>query len=160
MNLELLDLNNQQHLQFMFQTRCHPKVVSNLLGKPPSSMEQHCSWLKEHLNVTHFIYLLKDESITEQWVGYCQCIPNEKKKEIEVGWVIHPTYHSKGYGKLAVSLFLDFVKSKYSDWNTMLEVKDSNKAAISIYERNGFHNTDIIKSSDGSIMYRMRLINN
>lgn len=166
LELELLDLNNEWHLQFMFHTRRHPQVAGNLFHAPPATMEQHCDWLRRHQAKSHFIYLLKDEScivcLPEPFtclVGYCQCIPDEEKKEVEVGWVVHPSHHNKGYGKKAVSLLLQHVQEKYPEWKVLLEVRDSNKAAISIYERSGFSDVDVIRCEDGSLVHRMLLRN-
>lgn len=131
-SLKLLDLNNKEEVEFMFQTRRHPAVDAQLLGQAPASFEQHQEWLKKNHRVSRNIYLILDDVI----VGYCQMLfmPAE---EAELGWVVHPDHQSKGYGRFAVKALIDEAH-KEGRKKICLYVKKDNTKAVSLYESCGF----------------------
>ena len=51
---------------------------------------------------------------------------------------IHPDYHSRGLGRALLSFLIEQSQHAGSDM-VLLEVRESNKSAISLYQTSGFH---------------------
>jgi RimJ/RimL family protein N-acetyltransferase len=72
-------------------------------------------------------------------IGYFRLSNYSKEnKNIYIGADIAPEYKGKGYAKFAYKKFIPFVFQKYNLNKISLEVLETNKVAISLYEKLGF----------------------
>ena len=137
--LELLDQSKEDDVRFVFETRCHPKVVPYLFGKPPDSMEGHRQWLKDNVPSKRLLFVLKEEG---KPVGYCQAY-NYEDDTVEVGFVVHPDYQDRGYGGRMVDMLVTELGKRMPEKKVVLEVRADNDRAIGLYEWHGFVKTII-----------------
>jgi ribosomal protein S18 acetylase RimI-like enzyme len=138
--LRMIDQTNDEEVYFVYITRCHPKVVPHLFGKPPDGMEAHKLWLQTHVPGLRLLYVLRnDEGVL---VGYCQAY-NFEGDTVEVGFVVHPDSQGKGYGDMLISLLKSELKHRMPGKRIVLEVKADNEKAISLYTWKGFRQVSI-----------------
>ena len=137
--LEELDLDNDEEVQFLFDTRTHPVICANLFGTPPVDLKSHKVWLSTNVPHNRLIFLLKDNG---KLIGYCQAY-NFDTWMFEAGFAIHPDFHNKGYGKEMVRMFIALMTERLPGRKIVLQVKESNIPALKIYEKTGFIRTDI-----------------
>lgn len=133
MIIKELDLKNIIELIFVFQTRTHLDVCPHLSSDPPESFDSHVYFLDKHHGKDRIIYLIQNDGM---YIGYCQ-LRIMGDDQGEVGWVIHPDYQGKGFGKKSIALLVE--KSKELGFQRPhLYVKRSNEKALSMYEIFGF----------------------
>ncbi len=149
--LELLDINDDNHVRFIYEVRQHPAVARNLFQDPPKSYEIHKEWIEKNQNNGRQIFLLKyiqKNTYHQVLVGYCQAV--ESKEQVELGWAIAPEYQGKGYGKLGVRLLIEEVR-KRNPKRIVLEVLDRNEIGKNLYLKNGFEIERTYQSLGGLI---------
>ena len=135
MKLKLINpkiLSDLNKVTFMFHTRRHPDVDSMLTGDPPSDFNSHLQYLTSVKNKKFYVAIDGDAP-----VGYSQI--TESEDCLELGFVVHPDFQGKGFGKDLVKETLK--KSKELSLNNQsiyLVVKKSNLKAINIYTKFGF----------------------
>jgi RimJ/RimL family protein N-acetyltransferase len=145
-------LNDEKGVRFLFDTRRHPAVCIFLFGKPPPDWEYHKRWLESDVPHKRIVYLLK---LDDEYIGYCHSSNcSLGNKTLEAGFVIHPDYHGKGYGKAMVGMFIDMLAENFIGWKVLLEVKDTNPIALHVYDKNGFIRTS---EEDGVVTMEKQL---
>lgn len=165
MGIELLplDVQDEKHVQFMFEVRTAPEVAKNLLGDPPPNLEVHKKYLHSQLHKRH-IYLICDTRVeslnpadppVKRLVGYCQIYNIQESMpqmgwegSLEVGWCIHPEFHGKHYGSASIKLLLEKCNLIYPGKDIDLFVKVDNVKALILYLKHGFF---ILSLKDGVI---------
>lgn len=141
MKLIPFNIDNKQHIQFMYDVRTAPEVAKNLFGNPPATFEQHYQWLEKQKSIRD-IFLIEEEikndfGSDKEPIGYCH-IYNIKNETVEVGWAFHPKFHRKGYGKEAVEVLIKECGKNYAQRDIELYVKNDNVPAIILYIKAGF----------------------
>ncbi|MDF2185181.1 ribosomal protein S18-alanine N-acetyltransferase [Grimontia hollisae] len=78
--------------------------------------------------------------VNQTLVGYffAQCVAGEASL---LNIAVSPDYQGQGYGKILLQAFLDCMKEMGGE-EAWLEVRESNKAAIRLYESLGFNEFD------------------
>lgn len=128
-----IDLDDND-LNFLYETRRHPAVDKMLTGSPPDSMEQHLNYISKVQGITRWIFVAYDGVIR---VGYSQ-IYDIRDDQLEVGFVIHPDFQGKGFGKEIVIATINKALELFSNRKIILYVKRDNQRAIHIYRSIGF----------------------
>jgi len=123
--LRPIDLADEADVAFMYETRRHPKVAQWLLGNPPASMDAHRRWLKSKGPASRLIYLLIHEG---QRAGYCQ-VYDFTKETVEVGFAVHPRFHSMGLGTEMANLLLPEISEFRAGRKVILYVRPDNTPA-------------------------------
>ncbi len=137
MNLHLAKSNSD--LKFLFETRRHPLVSTMLTGDPPSDFSQHFSYILKVQEKTKWILIATDNKTP---IGYGQ-IYDIQEKQLEVGFVVHPDFQGKGYGKELVFETVKKAEDLFPNKKIILYVKKENFKAIHIYKKFGFMEKNI-----------------
>ena len=108
------------------------------------------SSLRYHLK-TNIVFIIEDE---KGIIGYCLWLTRKNFYRL-YSLAILQKFHSKGYGKMLLEYSLEHLKDK----ELRLEVKQTNKQAVSLYEKFGFKIIKTLKSYypnniDGYLMKR------
>tara|TARA_S200002703_G_scaffold22639_4_gene19327 strand:- start:9765 stop:10208 length:444 start_codon:yes stop_codon:yes gene_type:complete len=74
-----------------------------------------------------------------------------------VGMDIHPKYRGIGYAKKSYNLFFKYLKKEYSVEEVFLEVLNTNKRAIHIYNKLGFTIIDLLPHNNKELSIKMKL---
>jgi len=130
-----IDLRSPIDTGFLFNTRSHPDVCRYLLGQPPVSYSDHMKWLKSNVPEKRKIFILR---VDGKLVGYCQAYDFIDKETVEVGFVVHPDFQRRGYGKIMTREIIAWLRRQMSDRKIILYVLVGNKRAISLYGKYGF----------------------
>ena len=131
-----LDLEDEVSVRFIFETRSHPSVSRNLLGKPPENFQSHINWLKTNVPRYRQMYVMQDGNVR---VGYCHVYHfDEIAQSAEAGFVGHPEYQGRGYGERMVGLLLCVLSQIMYGWSVYLKVRENNIIAQKIYAKHGF----------------------
>jgi ribosomal protein S18 acetylase RimI-like enzyme len=135
MEFRLVDLDDEADVVFLYETRRHRDVCRYLFGSPPPNFNFHWHWLKENIPAKRLIFILWADG----WrVGYCQAYDFVGKDTVEVGFVVHPDYQGRGFGKKMVELLIAQLKSKMPKKKIVLFVRRGNERAEKLYEKTGF----------------------
>lgn len=107
------------------------------------SLEDNFRWFKSN-KPRFFILEINNEPIgyfrTSDWVN----------NSLYIGMDIHPKFRGMGYAKSAYELFINKLKDEYEIKKIYLEVLNTNKRAINIYNKLGFTIIDLLPYS-GSV---------
>ena len=125
---------SEEEHNFLFESRTHPEVDKKLSGTAPQSYEKHIEYINRVQEKTRYIYVAYAENFM---VGYSQ-IYDITENHVEVGFVIHPNYQGKGYGKEIVLKTIEKAKEQFTEKKIILYVLINNPKAIHIYEKLGF----------------------
>jgi ribosomal-protein-alanine N-acetyltransferase len=125
------------------------KIVEESLGEnyPPSLyLTIHNLWSEGFLVLTEHGKL----------VGFVAAVPSGSKVARVLMLAVLPRYRNKSYGKVLMKGFYENSMAKGMD-SVVLEVRKSNSAAISFYEREGFSIYGEMKKfySNGEDAYKM-----
>ena len=146
-NLEYLNLQNEEMVQFLYETRRHPEVSKYLLGSPPRDIESHRAWLKKNVPLRRVMCILECDG---RPAGYCHGYDfDHNSNTIEVGFVIHPDYQGKGLSHIMIEKFIEKISEIMPDRRVQLYVQASNEKAVCLYQRHGF---EMISCIDGVIL--------
>lgn len=132
--MELRLASEDEDLQFLYQTRKHPDVDKMLSGTAPEDYLQHLNYIKRVQEEIRWIFVAVVDNIP---VGYSQ-IYNVTREQLEVGFVIHPDFQGKGFGKEIVKSTITKALEFFPDRKISLYVKKENIKAISIYHKLDF----------------------
>lgn len=132
MRLELA--SSPEDILFLYNSRTNPEVSAMLTGQPPATFEQHLSFFEKNQNKSRYIYIA---FCGEDRVGYSQ-IYAITNSQLEVGFVVHPSFQGKGYGKDLVLRTIEKARSLYPNKEIVLYVKSDNSKAVHIYQNMGF----------------------
>ena len=138
----------EDDLRFLYNTRIHSKVAEMLNGNPPQSLEEHLNYINKVQEKDRWIYIAYNNDIR---IGYGQ-IYNLTLSNVEVGFVIHPDFQGKGFGKELVLEIVNKTKKKFGDRTVYLYVKENNLKAIHIYKSLGFNEIMEFKKEDNIYM--------
>jgi RimJ/RimL family protein N-acetyltransferase len=141
----------KQELLFLFDTRRHSLVDRWLVGNKPELYTDHCRYIRKVQGVTKYIYIAY---ILDKMVGYCQLDKKNEAGEIEFGFVVHPWYKNKGYGKGILQEIIKLTKGE----NIVMFVKVDNHACIRIHEKAGFVKVKTVVETIGGItLYKFEI---
>lgn len=114
------------------------------------SLEDNFKWFKS-TKPRFFIVEINNEYIgyfrTSDWVG----------SSLYIGMDIHPTFRGMGYAKPAYELFINKLKNEYKVNTIYLEVLNTNRRAINIYNKLGFTIIDLLPHSNNIKSVKMEL---
>lgn len=104
----------------------------------------HRITLEEHMHWFHSVYLLDDkrfdlmciEKMTGNSVGVFGFIKG--KSNIEVNYILSPEAQHKGYASEALGGLIQYIMSKYSDYNIIAEIHKDNEPSIRLIQKLGF----------------------
>ena len=125
---------SEKEIIFLFDTRRNPIVDSMLSGDPPHTFEDHRKYIESNQEKKRWIYIAYE---MDEMVGYSQ-VYGVTDSEMEVGFVIHPDYQNRGFGKELVKVTIKKAQETFPKRKTVLYVKKSNPKAIHVYEKLGF----------------------
>lgn len=148
--MSLLKLNlakENSELEFLYNTRKDPRVDEMLSGNPPQSFEKHLEYIYKVQDKTRWIYIAYFE---KNMVGYSQ-VYDVTEKTVEIGFVIHPDFQGKGFGKEIVLETIEKAKENFPDKKVILYVLKSNPKAIHIYKKLGFIEKELPLSNETTL---------
>ena len=149
--LELLNLQDEDAVLFLYETRRHPKVCEYLLSEPPKDIESHKKWLHKNVPSKRLMFILRCDG---KAAGYCHVYDFDNAfGTMEVGFVMHPDYQGRGLGKIMIQKFLEKLFEIMPDRVVQLCVQDSNGRAIGLYLKCGFK---MVSCMDGVIVMERR----
>jgi len=139
-------------LHFLYKTRQHPEVDSMLSGEPPQFISQHLNYINVVQGMSRWIYVA---SVViggnfEAMFGYSQ-VYDVTEDTVEIGFVVHPDFQGKGYGKSLVLKTIQKAKENFPDKKVILYVLRKNKKAIYIYEKLGFIAKELSLSDEDTL---------
>ena len=134
MKLELKLAAGPEDLKFLFEARTHPKVDQMLSGNPPIDYQSHVDYIKRIQSIDKWIYIA---FINEERVAYSQ-IYDVTEESLEVGFVIHPDFQGRGYGRKLIKETIALAKNSFISKKIVLYVKKSNNRAAFLYLKLGF----------------------
>jgi len=132
--LQLKLAHSISDLHFLYKTRQHPDVDKMLSGNPPTSITQHLNYILKVQGISRWIYVADFES---KMIGYSQ-VYDVTEDTVEIGFVIHPDYQGKGFGKALVLKTISKAKVQFPNKKVILYVLRDNPKAIHIYKKLGF----------------------
>jgi len=132
--MDLRLARDYEDLLFLYTTRRHPLVAIMLSGKAPESIQQHTDYINKVQEKSKWIFIASSD---EKNIGYGQ-IYDVTEEQLEVGFVIHPDFQGKGFGKKLVNSIVSKAKELFPNRKIILYVKKENFKAIHIYEKCGF----------------------
>ena len=145
--LEYLNLQNEDMVLFLYETRRHPEISKYLLGSPPQDLESHKNWLKRNVPLKRVMCLLEVEG---RHAGYCHAYNFETDDgKVEVGFVIHPDYQGKGLSHFMVEDFVEKVNGIMPERRIQLYVQVDNDRAVRLYQN---HRFEMVSCRDGVIL--------
>lgn len=135
------DVFNWKELEFLRNTRNHPLVRKNLFNLRTITRIEQEEWFEQEYtkNENKRIWIVYDEEIHAP-VGYIQYIIDSViHKRCEVGYVVHPMHHGKGFGNAFVDWSIRNVTTFEEEIHRLwLTVLPDNEKAVAIYHKNGF----------------------
>ena len=135
------DLLNWRESEFLRVSRSHPLVLAGLFDNKKITRPEQEEWFKKFYSVDpdKKIFIAYDEEIHEP-VGYIQyTIESLAHQRCEVGYVVHPLYQGKGYGKALVDWSIRKATTFEEPIHRLfLYVLVSNRKAVDIYIKYGF----------------------
>ena len=114
------------------------------------SLEDNINWFEKNKPI-FFIVEVNNEPI-----GYFRT-SNWTKYTLYIGMDIHPSYRGLGYANKAYKLFINILGEKYKIIKIYLEVLNTNKRAINIYNKLGFTIIDLLPHNDKVLSIKMEL---
>ena len=129
-----------EHYIFLYETRRNPDVDKWLLGIKPEDYTMHVNYIKSVQGKKRKIFIAVKH---EKMIGYFQ-LYNLQFNQVEVGFVIHPAYQGKGYGKELVNNALLYIANNFKNIDIVLVVMQENTKAFHIYEQLGFEVEKIV----------------
>ncbi len=140
---------NPDATEFLRVTRQHPQVDKYLFEdiKRITRVQQENWYNRYNKDMDSKIYLMLDMK-TNLYVGYVTfTIKSLYHRRCEVGFVIHPDYQSKGFGKRMVTWAIkEAPKFEEHIHRLSLTVFPSNQRAIKLYKECGFESEGVLKS--------------
>ncbi len=128
------DLDDKDHIAWMFEVRSHPKVTPYFFAPPLENFDRHVRFLTEVVKTkkrTFFIVLSEGQKC-----GYCQIIHHQDS--YEVGFALHPNWWGYGIGEVSANLLLDHILENLEPKKITLIVRLSNLRAMHLYQKLGF----------------------
>lgn len=114
------------------------------------SLEDNLGWFRN--NKPKFFIL----EINGDPIGYFRT-SNWVETSLYIGMDIHPTFRGMGYAKPAYELFINKLKNEYKVNTIYLEVLNTNRRAINIYNKLGFTIIDLLSYSNNVKSVKMEL---
>jgi RimJ/RimL family protein N-acetyltransferase len=133
--LNPINLDDDADVLFVFETRSHPEIRKHLFHNPPPTIEAHRVWLRDNVPLKRLMFILR---VDGKRVGYCHAYDFAGKDTVEVGFVVHPDYQNRGYGKKAVELLLQYLGAEMPEKKVILYVRKENIRAVGLYRKLGF----------------------
>lgn len=134
---ETMDLrlaSDNEDLLFLFNTRRHPEVDKMLTGSAPQDYTQHLNYISKVQGKTKWLFVAFSDA---NCVGYGQ-VYDVTDSHLEVGFVIHPDYQGKGFGKEIVKATIARALELFPNRKVVLYVRKDNDRAVHIYRKLGF----------------------
>lgn len=123
-----------------------PAVTRHIGGKPSTREEAWTRFLRYlgHWSVMGFGYWVVRERATGGFVGevgfadYKREIDPSLEGAMEIGWVLSPSAHGKGYASEAASAALAWATARFASMRTVCLIDPGNEASIRVAEKCGF----------------------
>lgn len=74
-------------------------------------------------------------------IGAVSIYPNEQKDAAELGWILNPSYHNRGYATEAARAVMDFAKAELNIHRFVAHCDTENIASRKVMEKLGFVRT-------------------
>ncbi len=105
------------------------------------SLEEASNWFSD---TAPEYYIIQADCVN---VGYFRTSNLDRlKRTIYIGCDLQPEYRGRGIGYQAYSEFIKYMGQKYKLKRILLEVLETNRRAIGLYEKLGFKQTGLRKS--------------
>jgi RimJ/RimL family protein N-acetyltransferase len=149
--LEPIDINNPDHVGWLYKVRAHPEVAAHFFAPPPTKFIDHVQFLTRVMEKKERDFFIV--SADGQMCGYCQIINHPD--HFEVGFALHPDWWGKGIGNISVELLLDHLRRSGSKnaHNITLVVRKDNERAIKLYKKYGF---ELIGEHDSQLTMKLK----
>lgn len=134
----------------IFFNEVRNKSVGFLHDNTKYSLKDNLKWF---IGTNPKFFIVEDNGVpigyfrTSKWV----------EKTLYVGMDIHPKYRGIGYAKKSYNLFFKYLKKEYSVEEVFLEVLNTNKRAIHIYNKLGFTIIDLLPHNNKELSIKMKL---
>jgi len=130
-----LDLNNPDHVGWVYKVRTHPDVATHFFAPAPENLMDHMQFLSKSIqNHERDFFIVTSQ---DQMKGYCQVIHH--LDSYEVGFAFHPKWWGKGLGSASCKQLIQLVQDYPERKEITLVVKKENKRALALYKKFGFH---------------------
>lgn len=128
----------------------------NSFSDKPIVWEGHLSWLTKKLNdESSHLFIAEDEGIS---VGTIRIDADNTNKELCISYSVSPECRGRGYGAKLIKLAEDRLRSKYSGYELIGEVKSDNVASQKCFKKCGFTGGDTIdRGSFKEIVFSKKL---
>ena len=141
-----------------------PVVTRHIGGKPATSEESWTRLLRYagHWTLLGFGYWAVEEKATGMYVGetgfadYKRILDTPLSNAPEIGWVIAPAWHGKGYATEAVQAAVAWGDAHFGPVQTTCLIEPENLASIRVAEKCGYHELQrtVYKDKQGLIFVR------
>lgn len=130
----------QSDFKILMEIRNDIALQKQLMAYPTINSDKDVHrWIDKRINEKNTIFMIIADKITDTCIGFLQLINiNNINKYGELGIAIHENYQNKGYGKIAIKLFIERINKIYKIEKVIIYVLKSNAKAISIYKKLSF----------------------
>lgn len=142
----ILRSHKREDFEALHEIWTHPSVYQYISGQP-STRERSWGRLLQYIGMWHAIgygYWALEEKATGRYIGDVGFADFNREIEPpfgdipEMGWVLSPQIHGKGYGSEALSRMLEWGTDFFDANSARCIISPDNIASLRIAEKNGF----------------------